>query len=101
MNMKVPSLEFAEIGAAIDWLRGSDVTIYLADTDDSISYREADFSGRTALVVGSERYGISAPWYDHGFDRIGIPMLGSADSLNVSVSASVLLYEARARKNGW
>jgi RNA methyltransferase, TrmH family len=101
MNMKVPSLEFAEIGAAVDWLRRSNVTVYLADTDDSISYRQADYAGRTALVVGSERYGISPPWYEYGFRRIGIPMLGSADSLNVSVSASVLLYEARARKDGW
>jgi len=100
-SMKVPSLEFAEIGAAVDWLRSNDVTVYLADTDDSMSYRQADYSGRTALVVGSERYGISRPWYEHGFARIGIPMLGSADSLNVSVSASVLLYEARARKNNW
>ena len=101
MNMKVPSLEFAEIDAAVDWLQRSNVTVYLADTDDSISYRQADYAGRTALVVGSERYGISPPWYEHGFGRIGIPMLGSADSLNVSVSASVLLYEARARKDGW
>ena len=101
MNMKVPSLEFAEIDAAVEWLQRSNVTVYLADTDDSISYRQADYAGRTALVVGSERYGISPPWYEHGFGRIGIPMLGSADSLNVSVSASVLLYEARARKDGW
>lgn len=101
MNMKVPSLEFGEISDAIGWLAGSQFTVYLADTDDSISYRQADYSGRTALVVGSERYGISPPWYEQGFGRIGIPMLGAADSLNVSVSASVLLYEARARKNGW
>jgi RNA methyltransferase, TrmH family len=101
MSMKVPSVEFAEISDAIDWLEHNRFTVYLADTDDSISYREADYGGRTALVVGSERYGISPPWYDRGFQRIGIPMLGAADSLNVSVSASVLLYEARARKNGW
>jgi TrmH family RNA methyltransferase len=101
MSMKVPSLEFAEIGTAVDWLRSNDVTVYLADTAGSTNYRQADYSARTALVVGSERYGISRPWYDHGFSRIGIPMLGAADSLNVSVSASVLLYEARARKNGW
>ena len=100
-SMKVPSLEFAEISEAIGWLARQEFTVYLADTDDSISYREADYAGRTALVVGSERYGISRPWYEQGFQRIGIPMLGSADSLNVSVSASVLLYEARARKNGW
>jgi RNA methyltransferase, TrmH family len=101
MSMKVPSVEFVEISDAIDWLERNRFTVYLADTDDSISYREADYRGRTALVVGSERYGISPPWYDRGFQRIGIPMLGAADSLNVSVSASVLLYEARARKNGW
>jgi RNA methyltransferase, TrmH family len=101
MSMKVPSLEFAEISDAIGWLARNNFTVYLADTRDSISYRQADYRGRTAIVVGSERYGISPPWYEQGFQRIGIPMLGSADSLNVSVSASVLLYEARARKNSW
>jgi len=101
MNMKVPSIEFAEIGDAIGWLNENQFTVYLADTDDSISYRQADYSGRSALVVGSERYGISPPWYAEDFQRIGIPMLGSADSLNVSVSASVLLYEARAQKDRW
>ncbi len=101
MNMKVPSLEFAETGDAIGWLAGNNFTVYLADTEDSINYRQADFRGRTALVVGSERYGISPPWYREGFQRIGVPMLGSADSLNVAVSASVLLYEARARKDNW
>jgi tRNA G18 (ribose-2'-O)-methylase SpoU len=101
MNMKVPSVEFAEVSDAIAWLSRNSFTVYLADTDDSISYRQADYSGRTALVVGSERYGISAVWNQQGYQRIGIPMLGSADSLNVSVSASVLLYEARAQKNQW
>jgi TrmH family RNA methyltransferase len=101
MSMKVPSIEFAEISGAIAWLRQQRFTVYLADTDDSIGYRQAEYGGRTAIVVGSERYGISPPWYQERYQRIGIPMLGSADSLNVSVSASVLLYEARARKNGW
>ena len=101
MNMKVPSVEFAEVSDAIRWLRASDCTVYLADTDESINYRQADYRGRTALVIGSERYGVSPPWYAEGFRRIGIPMLGAADSLNVSVSASVLLYEARAQKDAW
>jgi RNA methyltransferase, TrmH family len=101
MSMKVPSFEFAQVSDAISWLKGAEFTVYLADTDQSMNYRQADYAGRTALVIGSERYGISAPWYEAGFQRIGIPMLGAADSLNVSVSASVLLYEARARKSGW
>jgi RNA methyltransferase, TrmH family len=101
MSIKVPSLDFDEVGDAIAWLRRARFQVYIADTDDSVNYRKLDYRGRTALVVGSERFGVSRPWYDAGFQRAGIPMLGSADSLNVSVSASVLLYEARARKNGW
>jgi RNA methyltransferase, TrmH family len=100
-SVKVPAVEFDEVGEAIEWLAGNDFTVYLADTDQSANYRGCDYSGRTALVVGSERYGISPAWYGAGFRRIGIPMLGSADSLNVAVSASILLYEARARKSGW
>jgi len=100
-SVKVPALEFDAVPDAISWLADRHFTVYLADTDQSSNYRGCDYSGRTALVVGSERYGISPPWYGAGFSRIGIPMLGSADSLNVAVSASVLLYEARARKNGW
>ena len=101
MSIKVPALEFGEVADAIGWLAGRGFTVYLADTDQSSNYRDCDYSGRTALVVGSERYGIGAAWHDGGFARIGIPMLGSADSLNVAVCASVLLYEARARKSGW
>jgi RNA methyltransferase, TrmH family len=101
MSIKVPSVEFDDVADAIAWLRGNQFTVYLADTEESINYRDCDYQGRTAIVVGSERYGVSAPWHQAGFARIGIPMLGAADSLNVSVSASVLLYEARARKNRW
>ncbi|MGW3949496.1 TrmH family RNA methyltransferase [Streptomyces sp. NPDC004752] len=101
MSVKVPSLGFDEVGDAITWLERNRFRIYIADTDDSTNYRKLDYRDRTALVVGSERFGVSQPWYDAGFQRVGIPMLGSADSLNVSVSASVLLYEARAHKNGW
>lgn len=99
--LTVPTVEFAEPAEAADWLIDRGFTVYLADTDDARGYRSIDYAGRTALVVGSERYGISKPWYAHGFDRVAVPMLGAADSLNVSVSASILLYEARARKDGW
>ena len=101
MSIKVPVLDFDQVTDAIGWLAGRNCTVYLADTDQSLSYRNADYAGRTALVVGSERYGISPAWHEAGFSRIGIPMLGAADSLNVAISASVLLYEARAHKNGW
>jgi RNA methyltransferase, TrmH family len=101
MSIRVPSFDFATPQDAIGWLDREGFTVYLADAAGSASYRSCDYRGRTALVVGSERYGVSRAWYDAGCERVGIPMLGAADSLNVSVSASVLLYEARAQKSGW
>lgn len=100
-TLTVPSVDFEEPAAAMDWLAGLGCTVLLADTEDATPYRQADYSGRTAIVVGSERFGIAKPWYERGFARVCVPMLGRNDSLNVSVSASVLLYEARARKEGW
>ncbi|MCA1672050.1 MAG: RNA methyltransferase [Actinobacteria bacterium] len=100
MSVRVPHIDFEDTEEAISWLKKRHFTVYLADTDESVNYRRLDYAGRTALVVGSERYGITKPWYQHGFKRVGVPMLGYADSLNVSVSASILLYEARAHKDG-
>jgi tRNA G18 (ribose-2'-O)-methylase SpoU len=99
--LTVPSIEFADPAEAIGWLRANRFTVYLADTEDARNYRTVDYRGRVAFVVGSERYGISRPWYEPGFERVYVPMLGRADSLNVSVSASVLLYEARAQQERW
>jgi len=101
MSIRVPAIDFDEVADAICWLGRHGFTVYLADTDDSQNYRGCRYSERTAIVVGSERYGISPPWRAAGLPRIGIPMLGFADSLNVAVSAAVLLYEARAQTSGW
>jgi TrmH family RNA methyltransferase len=102
MVLTTPILEFDEPAEAIDWLRQWDFEVYLGDTRDSRNYREYDFSrSRTAFVLGAERYGLAKIWYQPGFHRVFVPMLGKADSLNVSISAAVLLYEARAQKSGW
>ncbi len=100
-TLTVPALDFEEPEHAIDWLTGLGCRVYLADTDEATSYRTLDYAGRTAIVVGSEWFGIAKAWYERGFARVCVPMLGRNDSLNVAVSASVLLYEARARKQGW
>ena len=52
-------------------------------------------------MVGSEGNGLSTEWHAQGFGAVSIPMLGQADSLNVALSAGILLFEARARKEGW
>ena len=98
MNLRVPVIEFAEPAEAARWLKQRQFTVYLATTgNDAKPYRDVAFPARTALVVGNERYGISRPWLEHGFRQVTVPMLGAADSLNVSVCAAIMLYEARAR----
>ncbi|MGH3900986.1 MAG: TrmH family RNA methyltransferase [Pseudonocardiaceae bacterium] len=102
MVLTIPVLDFERVADAISWLRSNNVNIYLADTDSAKNYRSFDYSStRTAFVLGSERYGIPKLWYETGCERVFIPMLGSADSLNVSISAAVFLFEARAQKNHW
>ncbi|MGH3681739.1 MAG: TrmH family RNA methyltransferase [Natronosporangium sp.] len=102
MNLRVPVVEFGEPAEAVDWLRERGFTSYLATTGpDALPYSSVDYPARTALVVGNERYGISPPWREYGFTEVTVPMLGATDSLNVSVCASILLYEVRARSAGW
>lgn len=97
----MPTAELPEPDDAVRWLGGAGFQVLLADTDDAVHDRPADHSGRVALVVGSERYGVSRAPVRARLRAVAGPMLGVADSLNVSVSASVLLYEARARQDGW
>jgi tRNA G18 (ribose-2'-O)-methylase SpoU len=99
--LSTPVLEFDDIAAAARWLRGHGLRVHLADPAATSSYRDADYRGPTAFVVGSEGAGLSKEWHNHGFDAVSIPMLGQADSLNVALSAGLLLFEARARKDGW
>jgi len=102
MVLTVPIVEFGSPREAADWLRGHGFDVYLADTDGAKNYRSYHYRGRrTAFVLGAERYGIPKDWYEPDFRRVFVPMLGTADSLNVSISAAVLLYEARAQLDDW
>lgn len=75
------------------WLKRHDVNIYTAQLQDSDWYYDTDFKQGTAIVMGSEAKGLSPFWRNVANGHIKIPMLGEMDSLNVSVSAGVLLYE--------
>jgi TrmH family RNA methyltransferase len=75
------------------------VTIIAASPAAGALYTEADFNLPCAIVVGSEDAGLGPEWRQASDLQVGIPMKGSADSLNVSVTAAILLYEAlRQRK---
>ena len=96
--LSVPFFEFESVAACRAWLEEHGFTVYLADTRAERYYFDEPFGVKTALVMGSERYGISRAWYEGDYRMIAIPMEGSCDSLNVGVAATVLAYEA-VRKN--
>lgn len=68
--------------------------IYAAHVDAELEYTQADFTAGAAIVLGSEAHGLSNVWKEAGATPIRLPMLGAADSLNVSATAAVLFYEA-------
>lgn len=86
---------------AIAFLKERGIRILTAQLQDSEWYYDTNMTGATALVMGTESTGLTQAWRDSADAHIKIPMLGRLDSLNVSVSAAVLLYEAvRQRKGG-
>lgn len=84
---------------ALDWLRSRGITAYAARVDAEKEYWQADFTIPCAIVLGNEATGLSHCWLGPGVEAIRLPMLGLADSLNVSVTAAVLLYEARRQRS--
>ncbi len=84
----------ADVPEVLAWLRSNDFTIFTATTRGSRSYRGLDYTDRCALVMGSERFGISKEWHDSEDVGVKIPMLGVSDSLNVGHATVLLLYEA-------
>ncbi|PQO34554.1 RNA methyltransferase [Bremerella cremea] len=78
----------------IKFLRGEGIQMLAARVDGSVSYTTVDMTKPTALILGSEAHGLSDNWHQAGITNIHLPMNGIADSLNVSTTAAVLLYEA-------
>jgi TrmH family RNA methyltransferase len=86
----------AEAGRAelITWLRDHRVRIVAASPSAAVPYTAADLRGGAAIVVGSETAGLSDEWLAAADAAVGIPMHGRVNSLNVSTSAALLVYEA-------
>ena len=57
-------------------------------------YTKEDYTGAVAIFLGSEKEGLPSEWIKKRLDLVKIPMLGQMDSLNVSCSGAVVLYEA-------
>lgn len=83
----------------IKWLKANNIKIYTAQLQDSEWYYDTDMTGGTAIIMGTEATGLTDCWRKAADAHIKIPMLGKLDSLNVSVSAAILLFEAVKQRN--
>jgi TrmH family RNA methyltransferase len=81
------------------WLKENGVRSFAAELTASEFYHRADLSGRVALVFGTEATGLTPQWIEAADRRIKIPMRGAIDSLNVTTSVAVLVYEAMRRRD--
>ncbi len=82
----------------VSFLKKNRITIYAASLEASKLYSDVLYAERTAIVVGAEDKGLTEIWTVSGDQNVIIPMLGKVDSLNVSVSTGILLYEVVRQK---
>jgi len=82
----------------LEYLRERHFRVYAADMDAELNYTETDLKGPTVLVLGAEGSGLSPEAMRHCDSRVRIPIAGCVESLNVSVTAGILLYEAMRQR---
>jgi len=86
-------------GDVLARLREHKYSILAARVDGAVPYTEVDYRRPTAIVLGSEAEGLSPIWSGDDIRAVRLPMRGAADSLNVSVTAAVLFYEALRQRS--
>ena len=82
----------------IQFLHKNNINFYSATLQNSTSYHTQDFTKPTALVVGTEATGLSKAWREKATQNIIIPMQGEIDSMNVSVAAAIMIFEAKRQR---
>jgi TrmH family RNA methyltransferase len=83
----------------IMWLRSNKITMYATALTAAHFYHESDFRHTAAIIMGSEANGLSQKWMDETDHLIKIPMNGKIDSMNVSASAAIVVFEALRQRN--
>ncbi len=83
----------------IAFLKEKGININCAALTASVQYDTLDFKQATAIVVGTEATGLSNEWLQNSTQNIIIPMQGAIDSMNVSVAAGILIFEAKRQRN--
>jgi len=84
----------------LSMLKEKQIHIYTAALDArSLPYHQMNYSEASAIVVGTEATGLSDQWLDNATQNVIIPMQGKIDSLNVSVSAAIIIFEAKRQRD--
>lgn len=83
----------------VTWLRSKQIISFATSLGAELYYHNVDFRGPAAIVMGTESTGLSELWLTKADHSIVIPMGGKIDSMNVSVSAAIIVFEARRQRN--
>ncbi|QTE23178.1 TrmH family RNA methyltransferase [Polaribacter cellanae] len=83
----------------IDFLQKNNINIYAATLQNSNEYHKENYIKSSAIVVGTEATGLTEQWRNVATQNINIPMQGQIDSMNVSVSAAIILFEAKRQRS--
>ncbi|ARV05882.1 rRNA methyltransferase [Polaribacter sp. SA4-10] len=83
----------------IDFLQENNINIYAATLQNSNEYHTENYTKAAAIVVGTEATGLTEIWREKATQNIKIPMQGQIDSMNVSVSAAIILFEAKRQRD--
>lgn len=83
----------------LEYLKKNNIAIYSATLSAKTLYSEVDLTPSTAIAVGTEATGLTKEWVEASKDQIIIPMKGEIDSMNVSVSAAILIFEALRQRS--
>ena len=89
----------ADSAAIINFLKNNNIAIFSAILQEAVSYYSVDFKQSSAIVMGTEATGLSEIWRKNSTENIIIPMQGQIDSMNVSVAAAILIFEAKRQRN--
>lgn len=90
--------QHSDISTAIENLHAAGMQVLAAHPSASEDFREMDYTRPTAILLGTELYGVSEQALALSDQHILIPMLGTVDSLNVSVAAALILFEAQRQR---
>ncbi|MBU4348715.1 RNA methyltransferase [bacterium] len=91
---QLPIVNGLDDGEAVKWLSRNSINIIAADLDSEEYYYSVNLKEPFALVIGNENRGPNDIWREAAYKQIKIPILGSTESLNASIAAGIILYEA-------